>query len=115
MEVWHETNLKPINGQKVQSEFMGEVEYMLDLDPNQPVQLQQIRIPLRSNNEKAKRKVSGTLTFEYSWQPRAKANPDEILAGALEIRIVKAENLMRIDWMKSGLADPYCSVIAHPL
>jgi len=114
LELWHDSGLQQ-SGQHCewQSEFMGEVDFTLRLEQDQP-ERRRCRLPLTQNLEKAKRKVSGHLTFEYHWEPQAKAGPETLLLGCLEVNVVKAECILNIDWKGTGISDPYCRVIAYP-
>lgn len=114
LELWHDSGL--LSGEyaeSIQSEFLGEVDYTMDLPKGEPVR-RRCKEPLTANNEKARRKVCGTLTFEYNWQPLTHTSPDMLMLGRLEVTVVKAENLLNIDWKGGGVSDPYCIVNAFP-
>jgi len=117
IEVWHDAGLmsdrEDGHGDPFQCEFLGEVEYLMDLPADEAV-TRRCCNPLTANHEKARRKVSGMLTFEYSWQPVTHTLPDAVLQGRLEVKVVKAESLLNIDWKGNGVSDPYCIVIANP-
>mmetsp|Transcript_66821 Transcript_66821/g.196143 ORF Transcript_66821/g.196143 Transcript_66821/m.196143 type:complete len:776 (-) Transcript_66821:38-2365(-) len=114
LEVWHDSGL-PVSGatEWSQSEFMGEVEARIELQPNVAVSKRRVVAPLVMNRDKARRKVSGRLTFEYSWTPTSKSDAEVLLVGKLDVTILKAENLLNIDW-KGGVSDPFCIVTAFP-
>jgi len=115
LEIWHDSGIPCAPDGIVQSEFLGEVECTLDLLPDEPVKKHRERLPLTPNYDKAQRRVQGSLTFEYSWQPPSKPRPDSVvLLGHLEVTVVAAENLLGVDWNGSYLSDPYCVVRAWP-
>lgn len=117
IEVWHDAGLfvgnDPLRHDALRAEFLGEVDFTMELPPGEPLK-RRCSQPLAANREKARRKVSGRLTFEYSWEPRTKSHPDGVLEGRLQVTVVKAEDLLNIDWKGSGVSDPYCLVIAYP-
>uniref|UniRef100_A0A7S1S903 C2 domain-containing protein n=1 Tax=Alexandrium catenella TaxID=2925 RepID=A0A7S1S903_ALECA len=114
LELWHDSGLVSRDyDDSFQSEFLGEVDYTLDLPTNEPVR-RRVREQLVANNDKARRKVSGTLTFEYSWEPLTHTTPNVKLLGRLEVTVVNAENLLNIDWKGTGVSDPYCLINAYP-
>mmetsp|Transcript_51136 Transcript_51136/g.130094 ORF Transcript_51136/g.130094 Transcript_51136/m.130094 type:complete len:805 (-) Transcript_51136:78-2492(-) len=124
-EVWHDTGF-PLGGavagqgfqaqgrEGFQVEFIGEVDCLLDLHPQEPVVRRRMRLPLCPNYQKAQREVRGQLTFEYSWQPLPTAEPGALLVGRLEVSVVKAEGVVGIDHRGSFGSDPYCVVITQP-
>jgi len=116
LELWHDSGLLPGQDDLLQSEFLGEVECSLDLRPAEPVRQRCVQVPLAANEEKARRKVRGSLTFEYSWQPATKGRTDDmLLMGRLEVTVQRAHNILNIDWRSgSHYSDPYCVVVAHP-
>jgi hypothetical protein len=91
---------------------MGEVDFTLDL-PNQEL-VQRLTLPLTANYEKARRRVRGELTFEYTWKPAAKCSDDALLCGTLEVTVLNGEDLISIDWKGSCCSDPYVIVITYP-
>lgn len=113
IEVWHDSGLSQQEHDVAQCEFLGEVEYSMNLTPKEPAR-QRIRLPLAANREKAKRQVQGWLTFEYRWQPLPMGDPDLLLVGQLEVIVVRAEKLLNMDWKGSHLSDAYCMVVTHP-
>eukprot|EP00928_Gymnodinium_smaydae_P015991 TRINITY_DN15957_c0_g6_i1.p1 TRINITY_DN15957_c0_g6~~TRINITY_DN15957_c0_g6_i1.p1 ORF type:complete len:785 (-),score=167.53 TRINITY_DN15957_c0_g6_i1:97-2451(-) len=121
IEIWHDVGLPDYTaavnerGSTMQSEFMGEVDYLLDLPP-QGGSRRCERIPVTANFGKARRQVRGQLTFEYTWTPR-KPNPESggsLLCGCLEVKLIRADNLVSIDWKGPDGAEPFCVVVAHP-
>lgn len=114
LELWHDSGLSEYCDTDIQSEFMGEVAYTLDLNPAKKVEKKGLTVPLSPNYSKARRKVRGSLTFAYSWQPVIKTDPDKLLQGRLDITVVGADSLLSIDWKHFRSADPYCIIIAHP-
>jgi len=112
LEVWHDSGLPSDN--LFQSEFLGEVEYMLEMGPHIPVTNQRVRMPLSGNPDKANRKVKGFLTFEYSWTPHTMTNPDALIQGKLHVRVIQAEKVVSLDPKGPKALEPYCIVIAHP-
>mmetsp|Transcript_24703 Transcript_24703/g.65279 ORF Transcript_24703/g.65279 Transcript_24703/m.65279 type:complete len:656 (-) Transcript_24703:77-2044(-) len=120
LEVWHDSGLPAGPSHMSQSEFMGEVEARIKLEPNIPVVKQRMEAPLVMNRDKARRKVRGKLCFEYSWTPKTKLDaeatskdPVALLAGRLDVTVLNADNLLNIDW-KGGVSDPFCIVTAFP-
>mmetsp|Transcript_100775 Transcript_100775/g.284190 ORF Transcript_100775/g.284190 Transcript_100775/m.284190 type:complete len:752 (-) Transcript_100775:195-2450(-) len=118
IEIWHDAGF-PIGELGMQSEFMGEVDYRLTLTKDEEVSKKLVQAPVTTNFDKAHRSVRGQLTFEYSWQPTSVKDMDDgkdevLLQGSLEVVVIKAENLISIDWKGSGTSDPFCVVVAHP-
>eukprot|EP00931_Biecheleriopsis_adriatica_P005770 TRINITY_DN107255_c0_g1_i1.p1 TRINITY_DN107255_c0_g1~~TRINITY_DN107255_c0_g1_i1.p1 ORF type:complete len:798 (-),score=139.73 TRINITY_DN107255_c0_g1_i1:44-2437(-) len=127
LEVWHNTGLStssPLQKSQgtdsafdmQQSEFLGEVECSLKLDAREPTYNQVVRMPLVPNWKKARRKVKGTLAFEYSWTPKeadGKDADDIMLRGKLEVFNIRAEHVLNIDYKGVGLSDPFCAVRAN--
>lgn len=114
IEVWHYSGL---HGEDitVHSDFMGEIDTMLEVSPTEQIRNRRVRLPLRSNLEKARRTITdGWLTFDYSWFPCEHLCEGIVLQGRLEVTLVRADNLMRIDWGCGSVADPYCVVLSHP-
>jgi hypothetical protein len=136
LEVWHDPGLrrkKKEDGEEAdaeteeddlaqyamtdddQAEFMGEVDCTLDMPPQEQVLNRKVTVPLTSNYEKARRRVRGTLTFEYNWRPTTeKSGGDALLAGDLQVSIIGGHDLIAIDWKGSCSSDPYCVVVAYP-
>jgi len=113
IEVWHDSD--PDSPDKdLHSEFMGEVEAVLDLPPKNTVTKRRVKAPLVANMAKGRRNVRGRLTFEYSWTPLFQPGTDAVLSGTLEITIESAEHLVNIDWTGSSLSDPYFVLLACP-
>lgn len=111
LEVWHDPGMDSADDQ---AEFMGEVDLDLELDPKEPVCRRQT-LALTSNFDKARRRVRGAITFEYTWKPAAeKSSADTLLTGALEILVLEGEDLISVDWKGSCFSDPYCVVVAYP-
>jgi len=111
LELWHDSGL-PLTEGNYQAEFMGEVETFLDL--TERCKNRKVIEPLTANFAKAHRNVTGLLTFEYSWEPNALSGPDVLVNGKLEVRGVKADNVISIDWKGGCLSDPFVKVIANP-
>lgn len=107
LEVWHDPGLNDDD----QAEFMGEVEVVLDMPDNETV-TKKITAGLVPNYEKARRRVRGNLTFEYTWTPSS--IPTALLAGSLEVNVISGDDLISIDWKGSCSSDPYCVVVAYP-
>lgn len=126
LEVWHDAGLSD-GGE--QAEFMGEVEQMLEMPPEECVR-RKFTIPLTPNLDKARRRVHGHLTFEYTWRPHGHADKcgdsscsprdstgsvgDALLTGALEVLVCAGEDLIAIDWKGTCSSDPYVVVKAYP-
>jgi len=124
IEVWHNSGLcSPLADGVLdisQSEFLGEVECQLDLRREEPMLGQRIHAALVANSQKACRKVTGTLTFEYSWMPhKAKMlmagddGDDLLMAGKLDVSKIRADNILNIDYKGRGMSDPFCVVRAN--
>eukprot|EP00930_Biecheleria_cincta_P045314 TRINITY_DN31246_c0_g1_i1.p1 TRINITY_DN31246_c0_g1~~TRINITY_DN31246_c0_g1_i1.p1 ORF type:complete len:780 (+),score=122.29 TRINITY_DN31246_c0_g1_i1:88-2427(+) len=121
VEVWHNAGLSSSATEQVdttQCEFLGEVEFKLNIDPWEPRHHEVVKAPLTPNWKKAKRRVSGTLTFEYSWTPRVEKDLKDIdghilARGTLEVCRFRATDLLNIDYKEAGLADPFCVVRAN--
>ncbi|CAE8635407.1 unnamed protein product [Polarella glacialis] len=124
IEVWHNSGLCSALADGVldisQSEFLGEVECQLDLRREEPMLGQRIHAALVANSQKACRKVTGTLTFEYSWMPhKAKMlmagddGDDLLMAGKLDVSKIRADNILNIDYKGRGMSDPFCVVRAN--
>jgi len=129
LEVWHDNKPGHENGDKDGgdgelmedecAEFMGEVDVsMTDLEPKEFIQ-KTLTMPLTMNMDKARRRVRGTLTFEYIWRPNSdkadldpKAGPE--LHGELEVIVHGAADLITIDWKGCCDSDPYVNVITYP-
>jgi len=110
LEVWHDPGLSDDD----QAEFMGEVDFTLEMPEKEHV-TRKITLPLTSNYEKARRRVRGVLTFEYHWRPAIdKIGSDALLMGDLEVNVMMGEDLIAIDWKGSCSSDPYCVVVAYP-
>lgn len=111
LEVWHDPGLSDDD----QAEFMGEVDFTLYMPVKEAVTSGKLTEVLTSNYEKARRRVRGTLTFEYTWKPAVEqSGSDALLSGTLEVVVVAGEDLISIDWKGSCSSDPYCVVIAYP-
>jgi len=113
IEVWHDVG-SISREHDFRNEFLGEVDFLLELNPRNTVTCKTLRMPLLANREKARRAARGQLTFEYSWQPLTLPDPETVLLGALEVTVLRAENLVSIDWRGGSSSDPYFVVIAHP-
>mmetsp|Transcript_18234 Transcript_18234/g.42472 ORF Transcript_18234/g.42472 Transcript_18234/m.42472 type:complete len:791 (-) Transcript_18234:28-2400(-) len=111
LEVWHDCGVVASERQR---EFLGEVDYILDLPPDTPVSQVREGIRLEPNFNKGQRRVSGTVSFEYNWTPCPVTSPDILLQGTLEVVVRGADDLLGIDWKESFSSDPFCSVVAHP-
>lgn len=126
LEVWHDPGLSGADGE--QAEFMGEVEQMLEMPPEECVR-RKFTIPLSPNPDKARRRVHGHLTFEYTWRPHGHPDKcsdspgspcspgpvgDALLTGALEVIVCTGEDLIAIDWKGTCSSDPYVIVRAYP-
>jgi len=103
-----------------QAEFMGEVDFTIEMPPTHPV-TRMYTLPLTPNLEKARRRVRGTITFEYCWTPQpdsyAKIGSDEECAechGELKVTVLAGNDLIAIDWKGNCSSDPYCVVVAYP-
>jgi hypothetical protein len=113
LEVWHDLGL-PDDGQgSQQTEFMGEVDFTMDLPAKDP-RSEKITCHLTPNYEKANRRVRGTITFEYRWRPAEKYNEDALLVGTLEVLVLQGSDLISIDWKDTCSSDPYCKIWAYP-
>jgi len=138
LEVWHNPNISEsgedgdcemeMNGcgychvEDEQAEFMGEVDIILDmptrdlLPDKEDTFTRRVTVPLDSNPEKARRRVRGQLTFEYTWRPTPvdKCSSDALLCGELKVTVLSGDDLIAIDWKGSCSSDPYCVVVAYP-
>eukprot|EP00927_Polykrikos_kofoidii_P039270 TRINITY_DN33692_c0_g1_i1.p1 TRINITY_DN33692_c0_g1~~TRINITY_DN33692_c0_g1_i1.p1 ORF type:complete len:830 (-),score=131.13 TRINITY_DN33692_c0_g1_i1:58-2547(-) len=118
IEVWHDCalNVSDKSNECSMSEFMGEVEVLIDVPSDEAVTRLYDRVPIMANHAKARRRVRGHLTFEYSWQPRGKEDYSTgcSLSGLLEIRVIEGVNLINIDMRGPEYSEPFCCVIAHP-
>jgi hypothetical protein len=123
IEIWQDigsvvgTKLAP---HESESEFLGEADCELEIDPVKKVCNKREKVALVQNFDKGRRQVKGFLSFEYTWIPqqRKAKTPDTLLDGQLTLTKLAAEDLISIDWM-GGSQDPqmtvqYCKVIAHP-
>lgn len=132
LEVWHDPD-PPVKGKcddpdfpvmgksgmesDSQAEFMGEVAFELEVTRgSQEVVHRTFCAPLESNLEKARRRVRGVLTFEYTWTPDVSGSEleDALLFGKLEVTVVSGDDLIAIDWKGSCASDPYVVVVAYP-
>merc|ERR1719491_960249 len=86
IEVWHDSKLDARCLDR-QGEFMGEVDFMLELPPKESVIQKRMHCKLTANYEKARRKVRGSITFEYTWHPKEITSADTLLAGRLLINV----------------------------
>mmetsp|Transcript_153012 Transcript_153012/g.281613 ORF Transcript_153012/g.281613 Transcript_153012/m.281613 type:complete len:758 (+) Transcript_153012:326-2599(+) len=122
LEVWHDSRIQDKEcgledlGAHIasQAEFMGEVDCKLDLPPREHIIQKRMHVPLSHNFEKARRRVRGTITFEYTWHPQDGRDTDTLLQGSLEIYILHGDGLISIDWKGNFSSDPYCIVTAYP-
>jgi hypothetical protein len=132
IEVWHDPGLSDpdvssepdesmmcqgrCNSDNDQAEFMGEVDCLLEMPPKSSIHHRRCTLPLNANFDKARRRVRGQLTFEYSWRPTPldKCSPDSLLCGELEITVLEGEDLIAVDWKGSCNSDPYVVVVAYP-
>jgi hypothetical protein len=118
IEVWHDSGIRTVGnfGEVIQSEFLGEVEVTLTLSPDGSSRELCERVPLVGNPDKSSRLVRhGQVTFEYRWEPHPRnddsSDKSTLLKGILEIQVIKADNLIGVDW---GGSNPFCVVVAHP-
>jgi len=110
-EVYHDSGMHtPVN-----DIFLGETEIQLQLQPGsmEPVS-RRLRLPLRENRTKARRKVTGEVYVHYTWRPGAVSQDGVALEGALSVTICSARNLVAVDWKGSGLSDPYVLLTLYP-
>lgn len=115
IEVWHTTGLS--SGEHADTsrcEFLGELECKLEIDPWEPTHHKVVGAPLTPNWNKAKRRVTGMVAFEYSWTPDRKGDTsescsdDEILVrGTLELCRFRATGLLNIDYKRQVSRTPF--------
>jgi len=111
LEVWHDCGI--VAGER-QREFLGEVECILDLPPDTATSKVCEGIRLEPNFNKGQRRVSGQISFEYTWTPFPITCCETLLHGTLEVHVKGANDLLGIDWKGSSSSDPFCCVVAHP-
>jgi hypothetical protein len=133
LEVWHDPGVAQSKSADVeeQREFMGESVVDLHM-PLRQMHHERRVCELSQNDDKARRRVHGSLTSEYTWKPhldmyshsgdehRHALLPGEHhhyeweAFGSLEIKVVSGHDLISIDWKGSCASDPYCVVVAYP-
>lgn len=117
LEVWHDPGIKSGDGEEAsmdQAEFMGEIDCTLEM-PEREEKQQRVTLPLCDNEDKARRRVRGAITFEYDWKPaNIKGTEGVLLAGILKVKIISAEDLIAVDWKGGCESDPYCMLWAWP-
>uniref|UniRef100_A0A7S4UCC9 EF-hand domain-containing protein n=1 Tax=Alexandrium monilatum TaxID=311494 RepID=A0A7S4UCC9_9DINO len=119
IEVYHDFNL----GMPDNDTFVGEAEAWMNIDPSsaEPVDAQ-LELPLRDNHAKSDARVSGRVYLEYSWAPAERPEPGVLLRGRLTITLLRAEDLVEVDWKTpladfptpEGCCDPYVVVTLYP-
>lgn len=143
IEVWDDRHGMPIcdGCEPPPPTFMGEGQVYLEL-PEGQVNSEQITVTLASNQSIAKRGVTGTITIKYDWTPshvdpnqpttptkqvsrasrgitskmwRGAGAGDLNFAGALEVTVLGADNLINLDVGNGkGTSSPFCTVLCYP-
>merc|ERR1719272_2673880 len=113
--VYHNSGMPTCSDNNV---FIGEAECELELfsDNTEPVH-KQLKLALCENRAKSDRSVSGTIFLNYSWTPTPSRDWEEgcLLQGDLALTVVRAVDLVPIDWTNPGFADPYVEVVVYPV
>lgn len=112
LEIYHDSQMPSVENDI----FIGEAELELELQPYCKDRVHcQRRLKLVENRTKSNRKITGAVYVNYWWTPSDRvADNGVILDGTLDVEIVKAENLVSVDWKGSGLSDPYLVATAYP-
>mmetsp|Transcript_11157 Transcript_11157/g.24964 ORF Transcript_11157/g.24964 Transcript_11157/m.24964 type:complete len:810 (+) Transcript_11157:117-2546(+) len=109
------------------AEFMGQAQLELDLDPKKNVMKRHV-VKLRSDFERVKRQVTGTVTLQYEWKPDLNSPGERIktcwtqsgeppprIFGTLVVTLIAADHLINLDLHDpKSLSNPFCTVLCYP-
>jgi len=106
------------------AEFMGQCWLDLDLSQNVPI-TKRVTLPLREDSETVDRTVTGSVTIEYEWTPRAARNGEEtcwtgddsfdVLLGNLKVTLLHGDKLVNLDLCSpKSSSNPFCTVLCYP-
>lgn len=120
IEVWHCEQFSSTQSKIVNNCFLGEMQ--LDMQLKDVPEHCIVTETLQANSVKGSAQASGRVTVECSWQPqeldeRDKKDPllkDAPLRGTLEVKVVRADGLMNLDWKAGGMTDPFARVTVFP-
>eukprot|EP00747_Dinoflagellata_sp_TGD_P102919 gnl/TRDRNA2_/TRDRNA2_168798_c0_seq2.p1 gnl/TRDRNA2_/TRDRNA2_168798_c0~~gnl/TRDRNA2_/TRDRNA2_168798_c0_seq2.p1 ORF type:complete len:758 (-),score=159.78 gnl/TRDRNA2_/TRDRNA2_168798_c0_seq2:65-2338(-) len=114
-----------------QAEFMGEVKVELQMPPDKPFVEEKV-LKLKDSPETVKRKVTGTITLKYTWEPGQQdggnannkaaetsknTTPSDDISGpigTLKLTLIAGEGLINLDTSKkSGKTSAFACVTAY--
>jgi len=97
-------------------EFLGQVEWLtLPIDSKERVEVADASFHLRPNEEKGLLETDlGQVVVGYVWKPSTSENAASSFAGTLQVRISRAEGVLRSDWRKEGRRNVFAVVRCWP-